>query len=365
MNILIPMAGLGSRFKICGYEKPKPLIIVDDAPMIERSISTLNIEGTYIFVIREYDNSQNTKDLVACLRRIKPDCKIVITDKITSGAAETCLLAKDHINNSEKLVIANCDQLMDWKSENFIKATKKDFDGLVVTHTSVDPKNSFISLDENGLAKELREKKAISDVALIGIHYWKKGSDFVRSAEEMIKNQSKDAGEYYVAPTYNLLIKQGLKISNYHLEKNEYHPIGTPKDLKIYIGKKNEFKTKKPNTIVCDLDGTIIRHVHRYSDIKDGLPSLNPGVLEKFNEWDSYGHHIILMTARKESARKKTEKDLELLGIPYDQLIMGVTSGRRVIVNDKLTKNSESRACSVDVITDSGFENIDWDSVGL
>ena len=144
MKILIPMAGLGSRFKVCAYEKPKPLIEVDGVPMIERSISTLNIDGDYVFVIRAYDNDQNTKDLVECLQRIKPECQIILTDTVTSGAAETCLLAKNHINNNEKLIIANCDQLMDWNSENFIKETQKNFDGLVVTHTDTDPKNSFI-----------------------------------------------------------------------------------------------------------------------------------------------------------------------------------------------------------------------------
>ena len=181
----------------------------------------------------------------------------------------------------------------------------------------------------------------------------------------MISNNEKDSGEFYVAPTYNFLINKGLKIKNYHLEKNEYHPIGTPKDLKIYIGKKNEFKTEKPKTIVCDLDGTILRHVHRYSDIKDDIPKTNPGVIEKFNEWDSFGHCIILMTARKESARNKTEKDLQLLGIPYDQLIMGVTSGKRVIINDKLTSSCKSRAGAVDIITDQGFKKINWKEIGL
>ena len=365
MNILIPMAGLGSRFKICGYEKPKPLIDVGGVPMIELSVNTLNIEGNYIFVIREYENPENTKSLINHLEKIKPNCKIVKTKKLTNGAAETCLLAKQYIDNEEKLIITNCDQLMSWDSKKFVEKTNLDYDGIVVTHTSKDPKNSFVALNESGLAKELREKKPISNLALIGLHYWKRGSDFVESAESMIESNSKDAGEYYVAPTYNFLIEKGLKITNYHLEKNEYHPIGTPKDLKIYIGKRNEFKTQKPRTIVCDLDGTIIRHVHRYSDIKDDVPTLNPGVIEKFNEWDSFGHIIILMTARKESSRIKTEEDLAKLGIPYDQLIMGVTSGKRIIINDKLTDRCDDRAASVNVVTDKGFSEIDWKKVDL
>lgn len=365
MNILIPMAGLGSRFKVCGYEKPKPLIEVDGVPMIENAIKTLDMEGNYIFVIREYDQEENTKDLISCLMKIKPRCVIVKTKKLTQGAAETCLLAKKYIDNDEKLIITNCDQLMSWKSNQFKTFLECDYDGIVVTHDSSNPKNSFIALDENGYGKELREKEPISNLALIGLHYWKRGSDFVRSAECLIKNKIKEADEYYIAPTYNVLIKDGLRIKNYHLEKNEYHPIGTPKDLKIYIGKKNEFKTVKPKTIICDIDGTIIKHVHQYSDIKDDRPLLNEGVIEKFNEWDSFGHHIIVMTARKESARKKTEEDLRNIGIPYDQLIMGATSGQRVLINDKLTTSCESRAKGIDVITDQGFKNIKWLELGL
>ena len=365
INILIPMAGLGSRYKICGYEKPKPLIEVDGIPMIENAIKTLNIEGNYIFIVREYDNKENNADLIACLKRSKPECTIVTTKKVTNGAAETCLLAKKYIDNDKKLIITNCDQLMSWNSKDFVKYIEKDYDGIVVTHHSTDPKNSFILLNEEGYAVELREKKPISNLALIGLHYWKKGKYFVDSAKQMIKEKARESGEYYVAPTYNFLIKDGYKIKNYHLEKNEYHPIGTPKDLKIYIGKKNEFKVEKPKTIVCDLDGTILKHVHRYSDIKDSEPVLNPGVIEKFNEWDSFGHFIILMTARKESARIKTEEDLQKLGIPYDKLVMGVTSGKRVIINDKLTSVCKSRAESVNVITDSGFNSIDWKKIGL
>ena len=236
MNILIPMAGLGSRFKICGYEKPKPLIEVDGVPMIEKAVNTLNIDGQYIFVVRRYKNQSNNDDLVNCLKKIKPDCIIVETSHLTGGAAETCLLAKDYIDNDSKLIITNCDQLMEWDSSDFVKRTESNLDGIVVTHNSKDPKNSFISLDGSGYAKELREKKQISNLALIGLHYWKKGKYFVESAESMISNNEKDSGEFYVAPTYNFLINKGLKIKNYHLEKNEYHPIGTPKDLKIYIG---------------------------------------------------------------------------------------------------------------------------------
>lgn len=135
--------------------------------------------------------------------------------------------------------------------------------------------------------------------------------------------------------------------------------------MSIDKGKQAEFYTKKPSTIIIDLDGTILKHAHVFSEIFWGDPELNPGVIEKLNEWDSLGHKIILMTARKESAREMTERHLEELGVMWDHLIMGVTSGKRILINDKLQPEDPDRAIGVNVITDSGFNNTDWEGVGL
>tara|TARA_Y100000114_G_scaffold146717_1_gene157725 strand:- start:24540 stop:25637 length:1098 start_codon:yes stop_codon:yes gene_type:complete len=360
MNILIPMAGEGSRFKVSGVETPKPLIMVDDVHMVEWAVKTLNIPGNYIFVTRNYVNNDNNKKLDAVLRKIKPNCKIIRINELTRGAAETCLAAKKLIDNDNPLIITNCDQLMKWDAGSFLSSLTGDVDGSVVTYNSTNIKNSFISFDHNNNVIEVREKTPISDHALVGLHYWKHGSDFVSSAEEMIKENVKDDGEFYIAPTYNFLIAKNKKISYYHLKNNQYISLGTPEDLSVYIGKKNEFKENKPKTIFCDLDGTVLKHVHKYSNIGKIKPELNDGVIEKFDEWDSLGLKIILVTGRKESARKKTEEDLESLGIPYDQLVMNVGNGPRVMINDKISQDSGDRIHAVNVVTDSGFSCVDW-----
>lgn len=135
--------------------------------------------------------------------------------------------------------------------------------------------------------------------------------------------------------------------------------------MSIDKGKQAEFYTDKPKTIICDIDGTILKHAHVFSDLMWGDPELNPGVRDKLNEWDSLGHTIILMTARKESARDMTERQLEDLGVMWDHLIMGVTSGKRILINDKLQPEDPDRSLSVNVITDSGFTNTDWEGLGL
>jgi hydroxymethylpyrimidine pyrophosphatase-like HAD family hydrolase len=130
-------------------------------------------------------------------------------------------------------------------------------------------------------------------------------------------------------------------------------------------GKNAEFYSIKPKTIICDLDGTILNHFHRFSDLNKFDPQLLKGVKDKFDEWDSLNHKIILMTARKESAREMTEKHLKELGISWDQLIMGVFGGERVLINDKLLEEDSDRAIAINLITNKGFESVNWKEVGL
>jgi len=368
MNIVIPMVGLGKRFSDAGFVLPKPLIQVRNKAIVQHSIESLGLDGRYIFIIRQ---SQHSEELKFLLKSIKPDCVIIETEKITDGSVNSILLAKEYINNDEQLVTTNCDQRTDWDSKKFIDfCAKSNCDGVVVTYPydgiMLNEKSpySFIKVDENGLGLRLEEKFAISELALCGIHYWSRGKDYVESAEEMINNNDRTNNEFYVAKTYNYMIKKGKKIKNFALKKGEFFSLGTPEDVKKFNGIKNEFNSLKPSTILCDLDGTILKHLHSFSDVTNIKAELLPGVREKFDEWDSHGHKIILVTARKESARLITEQHLRSLGIPYDQLIMGVASGCRILINDRMFENTE-RALSVNVTTNEGFSKIDWTKYGL
>jgi len=144
-------------------------------------------------------------------------------------------LAKKHIDNNQPLIIANCDQIMHWDSQKFInEIEKRQCDGCVVTYYTATPKNSYVKLDANGFAIQIAEKKVISNLSLNGIHYWKKGRDFVRSSESMIMKNIRVNNEFYVAPTYNELIREGKRIINYHIDASQHNAVGTPEDLKRY-----------------------------------------------------------------------------------------------------------------------------------
>jgi NDP-sugar pyrophosphorylase family protein len=366
MNILIPMAGLASRFTNEGFKLPKPLIKVNGLTLIEHTIKTLDLNGRYIFVTRDFGNEEYNTQLSNLLKEICPGCVEIKLNHTTKGSVETCMQALEYIDNDDELIITNCDQRTEWESSEFIDFIKnKNIDGCVVTYSSNNPKNSFCQVDSNNDIIQIVEKNSISNIALIGLHYWRKGKYFVDSAQLLMKDLIDSPKEPYVSETYNYLIKSGLKIKPYHFHNNEYVALGTPEDLTIYQGRLKEYSVDKPKTIFCDIDGTILKHVHKFSDISMESQPVLQGVIKKFNEWDSQCHRIILCTARKESAREITERQLKNIGIAWDQLVMGCTNGDRLLINDKLSKKSKDRALGINVITNEGFDDIDWENFGL
>jgi dTDP-glucose pyrophosphorylase len=232
LNVLIPMAGAGSRFEKAGFTFPKPLIEVNKKPMIQVVIENLNIDANYIFVVQKSHRQKYNLDTLLSL--IVPNCKIVETDGITEGAACTALLAKKLINNNKPLFFANSDQFVEWNSNEFMyKMNENKCDGGIVTFKSTHPKWSFAKIDEVGLVSEVAEKKPISDNATVGFYYWKKGSDFVKYAEEMIKKNIRVNNEFYVCPVFNQAINDSKKIRNFEIDK--MWGLGTPEDLDYFI----------------------------------------------------------------------------------------------------------------------------------
>lgn len=367
MKILIPMAGAGSRFRKVGINEPKPLIQVNGKTLIEHSIKSFDVDGEFIFITRKFENPEHNQILSNLLKTLRPESTEICLDHLTNGASQTCLAARHLIDNNEPLVIYNCDQILAWDSSEFIQfCDKNPCDGAIVLFNSNDPKNSFAKVND-GKIERLAEKKPISSNALTGFHYWRRGCDFVRSADQLVSNfHVSGQPECYVSETYNFLLQQHMQILPYFIPNNMFIPLGTPEDVARYEGKIKEFYTEKPKTIFCDIDGTLLKHEHAISEIltNERVVPLDQ-VKQKMDQWDSNGHRIILVTARKESARAVTERQLAALGIAYDQLVMGVTSGKRILINDKLNFSDPDRAIAVNVITDHGFGSISWEDHGL
>ena len=233
MNVLIPMAGAGSRFEQAGYTFPKPLIDVNGKPMIQVVVDNLNIDAKYIFIVqKEHYEKYNLKHLLGLITN--NNCEIVQVDGLTEGAACTTLLAKEFIDNDEPLVIANSDQFVEWNTSEFMyKMQEQNADAGILTFNSTHPKWSFAKVNENGDVTEVAEKNPISDIATCGIYYYKKGSDYVKYADQMIQKDIRVNNEFYVCPVYNELIQDNKILIPFFV--NKMHGLGTPEDLKTYL----------------------------------------------------------------------------------------------------------------------------------
>ena len=240
MNILIPMAGLGSRFLGSKYKAPKYLIDICGKSMIERAMESFKtLDAKYHFVLRE---TSHTGEVVDILNSICDNPNIMIISELTDGPANTALLMSEYINNDQELIIANCDQIIFWDFAKFLHYCNYSVhDGVIVTYTTDTPKNSYARIDKLGNVLEVREKEVISNISLNGVHYWKKGSCFVRSSLEMI--EAKDTapnGEYYIGPSYNYMIKNNRKIGVYHIPNCQHNAVGVPDDLDLFLEKYSE-----------------------------------------------------------------------------------------------------------------------------
>ena len=234
MNIVIPIAGRGER--TFQYGVPKPLIPIAGVPMIALAVRSLGIEGKYIFVRLRYENDNWNKQLTYVLHNCARDVEIYTIDEVTEGPACSALVAKPSINFNHPLIVTNCDQIMRWDPYGFVSFATNypTAAGVVVTYKTQTPKNSYIRLDDYGNGVEIREKEPISEHSLNGIHYWRRGDDFVWSVEEMMRRNLRVNGEFYIAPTYNMLMERGMIVRAYPIRNEEHWAVGTPEDIDRY-----------------------------------------------------------------------------------------------------------------------------------
>ncbi|MBT5491119.1 NTP transferase domain-containing protein [bacterium] len=240
MNIVIPMAGQGSRFAKAGYEKPKPFIDVNGKPMIVRVLENLAYPDARYILIARKEHIEKEKELVIQIEK-EFNAIFIPIDKLTEGTACTVLYARKYINNDEPLLIANSDQIVDMNISDFIDDCKdKNLDGSILTFIDEfkDTKWSFAKIDENNLVTEVKEKVVISEYATVGIYLYSKGKYFVNATIDMIIENERVNGEFYTCPTYNYAINEDAKIGIYNIDFKQMHGIGTPDDLNEYLENK-------------------------------------------------------------------------------------------------------------------------------
>ncbi len=234
INVIMPIAGLGSRFSNVGITTPKPLISLLGKHMVEWAADSLPFieRKNFIFIVRKehIDSHKIDQELK---RLFHPEVKIIVIDHLTEGAACTVLLAKNLINNQTPLIITDCDHYFESKLyEQFIN--DPTIDGVIpVKDVDPEPKWSFCRTNSDMKVIEIAEKKPISRYANIGAYYFKTGEYFVHAAERMIAEDRRVNGEFYIAPVYEMLIEEGKHIKAALCDRGWW--IGTPEDVEVFL----------------------------------------------------------------------------------------------------------------------------------
>lgn len=235
MTIVITMAGLGSRFAKAGYTVPKYMIEAKGKTLFDWSMESLKgynkPDTEYIFIVRKEDKAEDfvvSHCKTACIANIK----IVEIDKLTDGQATTAMLAAPYWKKDSELMIYNIDTFVEsyeLKSEDIAG------DGYIPCFHAEGDHWSFVKLDENQRAVEVREKSRISDNCTLGAYYFKSCKLYEDLYEEYYSNEDNlEKGEKYVAPLYNFMIKKGMDVRISIIDFGKVHVLGTPEELEIF-----------------------------------------------------------------------------------------------------------------------------------
>lgn len=259
MKIVLPIAGLGTRFKKVAhlnpaYKVPKPLIEIKGFPMVRWATGSLpfvehpgqKVKGGLVVKPKDLIFIALQAHQIHFKIRDKLEqvygkgLKVVFINTVTRGAAETVLKARDFIDNEEQLIVSDSDHFLDGQALQEGIRKYPEADGLIPVFRvpEKNPKWSYSRLNDGGFVDLVAEKIPISEWANIGAYYFKKGKDFVQGAEEMVRQNELTNNEFYVAPVYNKLIEKGKKI---RLVYPKYvYGLGTPEDLEFFV-KKTDF----------------------------------------------------------------------------------------------------------------------------
>lgn len=311
LQVIIPMAGIGSRFKEYGFKVNKYLLPINTnlTYMIELAIISLsiNVPCKYFFII----NEEKGYDLK--LRGILTEiCKkknflydISSVGKLTEGPACTVNTIRYLLDMNEPLLISNSDQVLNWNFNNFLNSSN-DFDGCVLTYKPDYPliygsqdKHSFVHINlMTGKVDECREKLVLSDKALVGTHFIKKAYIYFECYDYMIQNNiTAPNGEFYISLVYQSMLENNYTVTYYNLNENmneTYYAVGEPNDYFNYLYIKGNYistiKTITESPILLD-DDLKIEYIQNFDNFtneneNEKIIDLNTYQINYFNMYD-------------------------------------------------------------------------------
>jgi dTDP-glucose pyrophosphorylase len=238
MNVIVLMSGSSQAFKEAGYNYPKNFAELGRHPMMQHVMESLQplkpLGAKFICIVRRDENRKHHTGKV--LQLMDPETTVIEVNEDTSGAACSALLAVDHINNDQPLIITNGDQILAGVeiAEIVCDFQAKSWDAGVIVFEDIHPRWSFVKCDSEGRVIEAAEKRPISKLATAGFFYFARGSDFVQAAMEMLKKNAQVNGFFYICPALNELLLRHAHIGIHKIDRSHYISLATPGDVQSY-----------------------------------------------------------------------------------------------------------------------------------
>jgi len=271
-NLVLPISGRAQRFIDAGYKMPKPLILVKDKHVIDLALESMDISDCNLIFIVRLDHIYDFSIDQILKQKYGDDITIVVVDRITRGALETCTLAAEHINNDIPLIIYTPD--VSFFPQFNPNAISEEADGFLLTFAANSPSHSY-SVINDGIVSKVAEKEVISNDANVGIYHFKSGSLFLKYANVMLEQNITAKNEFYIAPIYNLMIADGLMVKAFGVEK--MYVLGTPDSFQFFCNHIMRKPFDKPIALAADHSGYAQKESTKRLMDKDGIQYIDVG----------------------------------------------------------------------------------------
>ena len=242
INLVIPAAGLGSRFRVTGVTTPKPLIQIEGIPMICWVIGNFQLQlDDKIFIIARKED-ELPENLDKFLGKFKENVEYIEIDELTDGAATTLEFALRQIRSENPVLSVNSDQYISADLSSYLTLVRsRECAGQILLMSATGDKRSYVERDINGKIINVVEKIQVSDEATVGIYGWRDSQTVLESIKAMKREDFRVNGEFYVAPSYNYLKENDNVIASSNIGEinTEVHGLGTPEDLEIFLANPN------------------------------------------------------------------------------------------------------------------------------
>jgi NDP-sugar pyrophosphorylase family protein len=244
-NLVIPMAGLGSRFSKAGYETPKPLLPIRGHRMFEIVIANLTTSDVNQVSLIAPAHFELAPEVAHFSQVTGIPIRLFEIDFLTDGPVSSAMIAAKELDFDLPIIIANSDQYLDFNVNQWINtAIDSNVDGSILCMRDSHPKWSYVEVNERGEIARVVEKQVVSSLATCGVYFFSSTAEFIRAAECQREGDERVNNEFYVAPLYNYLISQGKRLS--YLDMGPISEVmfglGTPEDYELFIQSPIAFK---------------------------------------------------------------------------------------------------------------------------